>query len=174
MKTRIENHKSYVIETEEGEEKGIFFRSPIQKVSFDAYHDTPMFSPWKYKVSIQNPIRRFYEILIGNGNIVKNINKWIEMCDFGGFDGNILTFPIYFKRKYRKLRAVSTCSDDNIYEIKSYGFESPYEICSGACDTEKTIVKLKNGKRIKIKRHQYYNYTYSHIIERVIDSGVID
>lgn len=172
MENRITNHKEYVITTEEGTEKGLFFRSPLQKVTFDGYYDNPKFSAWKYLKDIQNPIRRMYEILIGNGNIVKHIKEWSEDIDWCGFNGNILCLPIYFKRKYRKLRAISN-GDNNIQEIISYGFESPFEICAGACAIENTTVLLKNGKRIKMRRKKYYHFTYSHIVKEVIDTDVI-
>lgn len=171
MKTTISNHKSYVIETEEGIENGIFFRNPIQKVYFDTYYGDMKFSAYKFMKQIQNPIRKFYEILIGNGNAVHNIHKWNESMDFGGFRGNILCLPIYFERKYRKLKAVSTDKTDNIQEIRSYGFESEFNECGGACEIEKTIVSLNNGKKMKITVKDYYNYTYAHIIEKVIDTG---
>lgn len=173
MKTTLSNHKSYVIETEEGIENGIFFRSPIQKVDFDAYYGNMRFSAYKYMKQIQNPIRKLYEILIGNGNIVRNINKWNESMDFGGFIGNILCIPIYFERKYRKLKAISTNNTDNIQEIRSYGFESEFNECGGACKIEKTVVTLNNGKKLKLTSKDYYHYTYAHIIEKVIDTGVL-
>ncbi len=169
MENRTVNYKEYVINTEEGKEKGLFFRNPLQKVGFDGYYDDSMFSAWKYKKDIKNPIRRLYEILIGNGKIVKNIDEWAENSDFGGFTGNILCFPIYFKRKYRKLVAYS-CGNGNIQKIVSYGFESEFNECGGDCDIEKTDILLKNGKHIRIKRKEQYHYTYEHIIKEIIDT----
>lgn len=117
-------------------------------------------------------IRRVYEILIGNGKIVKNIKDWSENMNWGGFNGNILCFPIYFKKQYRKLNAVS-CNGDNIQEIVSYGYESEFNTCSGDCVMEKTVVYMKNGKKIKIKRKEQYHFTYEHIIKDAIDTGII-
>lgn len=174
MKNQITNYKDYTIITEEGTQKGIFFRNPLQKVSFDAYYDEPKLSAWKYLHDIKNPIRRMYEILIGNRNIVKNIQKWSENYDWGGFTGNILCFPIYFHREYCKLTAVSCSKDANIQEIHSYGYESEFESCAGGCDVEKTKVKLRNGKRIRIVRKGNYYFTYAHIAKKVIDSGSIE
>lgn len=172
METRIVNYKGYVISTEEGKENGLFFRNPFQKVSFDAYYDESVLSAWKYLKDIKNPIRRLYEILIGNGNIVKNIEKWSKDCDWGGFNANILCFPIYFKREYRKLVAHS-CEGGNIQKIASYGYESEFNMCSGECDMEKTVIHLKNGKTIRIKRKEQYHFTYEHIVKEIIDTGAI-
>lgn len=76
------NYKGYIISTEEGVEKGLFFRSPLQKVSFGIYQDMSKISAWKYLRNIKNPFRRIFEILIGNGKIVKNIEKWYNDVDW--------------------------------------------------------------------------------------------
>lgn len=172
MKNRVINYKGYVISTEEGTEKGLFFRKPLQKVSFDAYYDEPKMSAWKYLHDIKNPFRRFFEILIGNGNIIKNIKEWSNDADWGGFTGNILCCPIYYEREYRRLNAVSS-GDYNIQEINSYGYEGEFEICAGHCDMEKTVIKMKNGKKIKIKRGESYHFTYEHLVKNIIDTGVV-
>lgn len=171
MKNRVTNYKGYVITSEEGIEKGIFFRNPLQKVDFDAYGDEPILSAWKYLDRIKNPIRRMYEILIGNGKIIQNIEEWSKDIDWGGFTGNILCPPIYFKRNYRKLKAVSNDSNNNIQEINSYGYESEFNICAGDCVIERTVIKTKSGKRIKLKQYDQYNFTYEHIIKGVIDTN---
>lgn len=97
-------------------------------------------SAWEYLHDIKNPFRRLFEIIIGNENIVKNIKEWSKDADWGGFTGNILSCPIYFKREYRRLNAVSS-EDDNIQEINSYGYESEFEICNGHCNMEKPLLK---------------------------------
>lgn len=172
MENKVVNYKGYVISTKEGTENGLFFRNLLQKVNFDAYYDDPKMSAWKYLHDIKNPFRRLFEILIGNGNIVKNIKEWSNDVDWGGFTGNILCCPIYFKRKYRQLNAVSS-GDDNIQEINSYGYEGEFEICAGYCDMEKTVIKMKNGKKIKIKRGESYHFTYEHVVKEIIDTGVV-
>jgi len=172
MKNKVVNYKGYVISTEEGIEKGLFFRNPLQKVDFDAYYDDPKMSAWKYLDEIKNPIRKVLEFLIGNGNIVKNIEEWSNDADWGGFTGNILCCPIYFKRAYRKLNAVSSGSD-NIQEINSYGYESEFEICSGHCYMEKTTIRMKNGKKINIRRSESYHFTYEHLVKEIIDTGIV-
>ena len=175
MGNRVVNYKNYTISTEEGCKRGIFFRNPLQKVDFIVMYGNEAndrVSAYKYSNDIKNPIRRLYEILIGNGNIVKNIYKWSESIDFAGFSANILCFPIYLKREYRKLTAHS-CGDDNIKTIESYGYEKEFNICSGACHIEKTRIHLKNRKKIKIKRKKYYHFTYEHIIKEIINTGII-
>ena len=172
MENRVVNYKGYVISTEKGAEKGLFFRNPLQKVSFDAYNDEPKMSAWKYLHDIKNPFKKVFEFLIGNGNIVKNIKEWSNDADWGGFTGNILCCPIYFKREYRRLNAVSSGSDD-IQEINSYGYAGENEICAGYCKTEKTVIKMKNGKKIRIKRDESYHFTYEHLIKEIIDTSVV-
>lgn len=172
METNVINHKDYVITTTEGLEHGLFFRSPIQNVFFDGYYDNTKFSAYKYMDKIQNPFRRFYEILIGNKSVVKNINDWSNEIGWGGVCANILCFPIYFKREYRSLTAISTNANDNIQFIKSYGYESEFNYCSGDCVREKTVMILKNKKCIKFNKKEQYHFTYSHIIKRVIDDGI--
>lgn len=173
MQTSVVNHKGFVIQTEEGVEKGIFFRKPLQQVGYDAYYDNPLFSAWEYLEAIKNPIRRLYEIIIGNREIINNIHKWAESLDWGGFSANIICFPIYFKRQYRKLSAYS-CDDSNIQKIESYGYESQYETCSGCCYIEKTKILLCTGKTIRLIEKNQYHYTYAHLIKDMIDTGEIE
>ena len=173
METKVFIHKGYVISTEESVERGIFFRNPIQKVDFDAYYCTSKFSASEFAKKIKNPIRKIYEILIGNGNTVKFIDDWLKDIDFGGFRGNILTCPIYFKRDYRKLIAQS-CNNEAIKKIESYGYTSEYSICSGECLVERTKFHLKNGKTLHIRKTGSYYYTYAHIVKDIIDSGNIE
>ena len=178
MKTQIDhkinvvNYNNYVITTTEGTEKGLFFRNPIQKVTFDAYFDRSNFSAWAYLNKIKNPIRRFYEILIGNRQIIKNIDEWSKDYDWAGFTANILCFPIYFKREYRTLSASSTDTNTNIQSIKSYGYESEFNFCAGDCALEKTIIKLKTRKKLKFKKNEQYHFTYRQVIERILDDGL--
>ena len=76
--------------------------------------------------------------------------------------------PIYFKREYRKLKALSV-NEDNIQSIVSYGYEGEYNDCAGNCVVEKTIIILKNGKRIKKKIRGSYKYTYERMVKEIID-----
>lgn len=169
------NYGNYVIQTQEGVEHGIFFRSPIQEVFFDPYdlNDNNKYTK-NYLRNIKNPIRRFYEILIGNKDVVNNIETWCGQIGFMGCQIKIFCAPIYFKREYRKLTALSTSASDNISSIISYGYESEYNWCSGDCAIEKTIIKLKTGRKLWIKRTERYHYTYRHIIEDIIDTGNLD
>lgn len=177
METRVINYKGYVIMSEQGERRGIFFRKPLQKVSFGAgYLEYCRFSAYDYADKIKyNPLRRLYERLIGNGWIVKNIHFWLNQdeLDFNGFEGNILCSPIYFKREYRKLTAYS-CADNNIGQIRSRGYENEFDECAGNCEVEKTKIILKSGKSYKFKRTDEFHFTYEHIIKRIIDTGIIE
>lgn len=170
METKVVNYKDYVINTESGVESGIFFRSPIQRIEYDAYDYDCEQSAWRYLHLLENPIRKLFEIALGNLCVVKHIEKWADECDWGGVTVNKLCIPIYFKREYRKLHAISQ-GDNNIKEIFSYGYESPFELCAGGCDKELTKIIFKSGKSIKIKKVSSYNYTYEHIIKEIIDSG---
>ena len=79
MKIYNTTYGAYAITAEQGTQKGIFFRNPIQKVPFDAYYaNNPESSAWTYRKKIKNPIKRLYEILIGNGDIVRNIDRWAQ------------------------------------------------------------------------------------------------
>ena len=169
MKTRIVNYKGYVIRSEEGEEKGLFWRNPLQKVVYDAYYPEAMFSAWGYLDKIKKPLYRFFQIVLGNKEVLKNIEEWSKSCDWGGFNANILCSPIYFKRNYRKLTAIS-CENSHIVEIHSYGYESEFNDCSGACSKEHTVFILSNGKKMKSNATELYNFTYEHIVKELIDS----
>ena len=147
METNIKNYKGYVIYTEESWQRGIFFRNPLQNVFFDAYESCLPFDAYKYVEAIKNPIRRVYEILIGNGRVIKKAPEWADDMCFAGFKANILCFPIYFYRKYRKLETIYCGKErNNILQIKSYGYESKFNFCSGGCAVEKTKINLSNGK----------------------------
>lgn len=179
MSIEYSNYGNYMIVREDSVQHGIFFRNPIQKAFFDMYpygavSDKFSACDFAYNIS-KNPFYKLYQILIGNKNIVKNINKWINECDdFTGFDANILCSPIYFKRKYRKLRAYPNSNNffknDIIRSIESYGFESEWESCQGACKIERTKFKLINGKTIHINKKNYYHFTFTHVIKEIIEN----
>lgn len=168
MEVDISLYNDYAIFTEEGEKKGIFFRSPIQKIDFVAYSDNAVYSAWTYLYNLKNPVRKFFEILKGNSYIIKHIEEWSNELNWGGFEANILCFPIYFKRTYRKLHAIGSNPNNDIQEITSYGYESQYEVCAGDCVKETTYVKLKGGKTKKVVTKEKYHFTYKHIIEKIL------
>lgn len=169
----VKDINNYTIYTEEGVEHGIFFRSPIQKVSYDAYYgNDKKTSAYIYQKAINNSrIRRIYEILIGNGNIVKNLGEWLDNLDFGGFNANKLCSPIYFSRKYRSLRVVFSNPDTLFTLIKSHGYESQYNICNGACHIERTVFKFRNGSKNKLTVKEHYRFTYNHIITKLLSDN---
>jgi len=172
-KNEVRNYKHFVINTEEGVERGVFFRNPIQKITFDIWAEKRLFNANYYLRKVKNPFFRFFEKMKGYSYIINNIEKWSENDDWAGFLANILCFPVYFERRYRKLTAESTSEDTNIQSIQSYGYESQYNTCNGNCILEKTIFKLKNNKKIKIKTYENYNFTYRFKIQRIIDSDNI-
>ena len=171
----VKNYKKFVIKSEEGIEKGLFFRNPIQKVGFGTW-DEDQFNAYTYLSKIKNPLFRFKEILKGNRNIIINIERWAENDDDGswaGFRANVLCLPVYFSRVFRSLEAISQSSDTNIQEIRSYGYESQFNKCGGSCVIEKTLFKLKNGKNIKVSKPESFKYTYGHTIEDIINSDEV-
>jgi len=168
--TIVENYKNFVIKAEEGIERGLFFRSPIQKVEFGTWDEDEL-NAYTYLSKIKNPLFRLKEILIGNRNIISNIERWAEEDngDWAGFKANILCLPFYFNRVFRRLEAISQSLDTNIQVIKSYGYESQYNKCGGSCMVERTVFKLRNGK-IKVSKPESFNYTYRHKVEEIINS----
>ena len=172
-KNEVRNYKHFVINTEEGVERGVFFRNPIQKITFDIWAEKRLFNANYYLRKVKNPFFRFFEKMKGNSNIINNIEKWSENDEWTGFLANILCFPIYFERGYRKLTAKSASNDTNIQSIKSYGYESPYNTCNGNCVVEKTVIILKNGKKIKTETPGNYNFTYRFKVKKIIDSDNI-
>lgn len=173
METRTVNYKDYVITTKEGVEKGLFFRSPIQKRTIMTYFDMSEMDQ-KYIEKIRNPgtIRRFFERLLGNGEVLKNLDNYLNDIDCAGFDIKYICSPIYFKRESRHLTAVCTNPKKNIQKIVSHGYEDQYNICGGDCHVEKTIITTKTRSKIRIKKKEQYEYTYAHIVKRTIDTDV--
>lgn len=167
---KTELYKGYLITSEEGIERGLFFRNPIQKVflSVDYIIGYSLYE-WLEKVN-KNPIRKLFEILIGNLNIIKNIERDSEDINFAGYDCNILCSPIYFKRIYRKLIVNSTKEYLSIKSIKAYGYENPYETVAGFCEKETFKVTSNIKSKQKIVTKGQYHYTYPHIIKQIIDS----
>lgn len=175
-KSIVTEYKDYAIVTTEGAQRNIFFRSPMQKIELDAYYpERDDISAWVYLDEINSSkIRRIYEQIIGNKNVVNNINEWSERLSWGGCTINRLVPPIYFHRFFRKLTATCLNKDKNIQAIESYGYESEWNICSGACAIEKTTITLKNGKKIHLINKDYYKFTYEHVVKEFIDKGTIN
>ena len=173
--TRLIDYKSFVITViEDDVQKGLFFRNPIQKIFFDACGYSDSQSAQRYAKKVKNPIRRIYEILIGNGKIIKNIDSYFDDIEFGGFDANIICPPIYFKRKYRKLHAINTDNTCNIKEIKAFGYENPFNFFHGKCEKEVTTIITSNNKKMKLKeRKGEYKFTYAYEIKNLIDKHSI-
>lgn len=173
----IRRHKNFMVSTESYTQTGVFFRFPIQKVSFDGYYGGSKFDCYKYLESLKNPVRRVFEILIGNKRVVEHGNEWADEDGFAGFSANILCSPVYFKRECRKLEAVRVSCDGSlspsIESIKSWGYEGEFNGVSGRCELEKTVVTLNNGKKFKFKKTDQYHFTYYHIVQKVLNSDLI-
>ena len=172
--TDFYNYNNYTIFQKDGEKRGIFFRNPLQKIYFTMDYDKTLekrekfFHCNKYLERINNPIIRFWERIKGNGNVVKNLHKWMEDCSFYGFSAKMIVSPIYFHRKFRSLLCVNVNDNGNIKQIYSYGYEIGFEVAQGDCYKEITNVLLTNGKKVKIKTRGSYHYTYEHIIEEIL------
>ena len=172
--TETYNNGKYAISTQSGIEHGIFFRNPIQKVYFDLYfyyEDNPfsVYSGPDYIERLENPLRRLYEILIGNKEVINNIEDYLKDENCSGFKANILCSPIYFKRAYRATKVIS-CDTSNIVKgIYSYGYESEFETVAGGCEVEETKITLRNAKSIKYRMTKKYHYTYSHVMKNLLD-----
>lgn len=175
-KQHDEVYKGFVFHTEEGIERGIFFRNPIQRIDFsadmDISEDWNKIDAYAYIDKLKNPFKAFVEILIGNKHVVDHVKEWADDWNFAGFSANVVLSPIYFKRNYRELRMDATSKDAPVQRVRSYGFEKPYNFCGGACSVEKTKVWIGETRIPQsMKANEQYNYTYMHIIkEAYIDS----
>lgn len=168
VKVEANRTESYESIEMRGTEKGIFLRQPLKKIEFQEMWDSESKQDiYTYSKKIQNPVRRLYEICIGNGTIVKELNEWMKDCDFAGFTGNIICCPIYFKREFRELHLKSN-TDSMIKEIISKGYENEFELCSGGCEKEKTLIKFTNKRQSRFTTKEHYHYTYSHICEELL------
>lgn len=157
---------NYTIHTEEGIERGLFFRCPIQKIHYD--HCSEKYSPHIFQSKLKNPVFRFFQSVIGNKKVVDNVDSWMNEFDFCGFKANIMCSPVYFNRKYQRLVAY-TNGRSEVHSIVSFGYEGQYNICDGKCDCEKTTIYLKNKHTIKERRKGEYHYTYQHISEKILE-----
>ena len=169
------NIDNYVIHVKEYIQHGVFFRSPIKKVSYsDNWYGTSHYPAFNYIKKLKNPVFRLFQHLIGNTDIVNNAEEWSKDHSFAGFKANALMSPLYFKRPCRSLDGYAQSSDDNIQEIHSFGFGMPYEDLSGGCELERTTFKLKSRHCIKERKRGSYYFTYAHVIESVIENNKID
>lgn len=168
FKSSVDVVNNYIVYTSEGTEYGVFFRSPIQKVMFSDMCNEDKFNCWTYINKLESRWFRLRQKLLGNGDIVNSVKDHANSYDFAGFNANILTSPVYFKRNFRKASVESSDSNTPILKIKSEGFETPYNVVSGRCEKETTIFTFWSGKKQKeTRRGQYYN-TYFHILRDLL------
>lgn len=172
----VTNHNDYTIITRDYKEYGIFFRSPIQKVYYDTYSDSPLSAYRFANRVVKSTIYALYQTLIGNGKVLKQLPDMVDRVDWAGFEANKLCFPIYFSRNCRSLKCILNDPKgmkNNILNISSYGFQDQWETTSGGCKVEKTRIKLKSGETIRRKRFNSYYYTFAHVIKELIDTGTM-
>lgn len=168
MENRIINYQSYIIHTQTQDKRGMFFRNFRQHIHCDMWYNAEKMNGYLDK--IKNPVRKLYEILLGNKEVVCNLGKWMNETDFCGCDIYIIHCPIYFKRHIRTLTAIDTSNKCNIAKIQSSGYESEFNYCAGHCEVERTKIKLKNGKTMRIVQKGQFHCTYEHIVKQIIDS----
>ena len=159
---------NYTVHTSEGTEYGVFFRSPIQKVMFSDMCNEDKFNCWTYINKLKSRWFRLGQKLLGNGHIVNSVKDHANSYDFAGFNANILTSIVYFKRDFRKALVESSNSNTPILKIKSEGFASPYNVVSGYCEKETTIFTFRNGKKQKEIRRSTYHNTYFYILRDLL------
>lgn len=168
FKSSIDVVNNYIVYTSEGTEYGVFFRSPIQKVMFSDMCNEDKFNCWTYINKLKSRWFRLRQKLLGNGDIVNSVKDHANSYDFAGFNANILTSIVYFKRDFREASVESFGSNTPILKIKSEGFENPYNAVSGHCEKETTIFTFWNDKKQKeTRKGQYYN-TYFHIVRDLL------
>ena len=169
-----EMYDDYLMVCEEGTEVGIFFRSPIQVATFMDYItlEGSGFDIGRYINEIKNPIRRVFETLLGNKDVVNTLLHDDDIADV--YKINVLCSPLYFRRRYRKLEcnARTDSCKGTIGSIRSYGYDTKFEAwCAGVTHSEKTHIRFKHNlvKKTKIRiKKKSYRYTYKHVIEDVM------
>lgn len=77
-------------------------------------------------------------------------------CLIGGACGDALGYIIEFD-KIKKIK-------------KMYGLQgiTNFELCSGGCEKEKTLIKIKDKRKIRFVTKKYYHYTYGHICKELL------
>lgn len=164
---------NYIIFTDEGMETGIFFRSPIRKITYEVYpYSSEHFSLAIFAQDCKDSILfRIYQYILGNKELVKSVMKEDLFKDpyLFGMEGNIVISPIYFKRKYRALDIINMNDDIPINYISSFGYEDEYNMIAGYCTKETTVIHHKYKKKeTRLRTGNKYLYTYLHIAKELI------
>ena len=155
-----EKLKDFVIITIEKIKYGIFFRLPIQKVE---YH-------WETYGEDSDPIIPKFPHILLNLFSIKKARKHSLNMDACGFSFFEFASPVYFSRKCKSLICLNAHS---IISINSSGYEGYKNICGGACELEKTVIKYLENKKvctIKLRNTKSYNYTYEYVIKELLYS----
>ena len=165
---------NYIIFTDEGIQTGIFFRSPIRKITYEVYpYSSEHFSLAIFAQDCKDSrLFRIFQYLIGNRKIIKTIMEEKDLFldqDLFGIEGNILISPIYFKRNYRALDIINMNDDIPIEYISSFGYDDKYNRVSGYCSKETTVIHHKYKKKeTRLRTGNKYLYTYLHIAKELI------
>ena len=164
---------NYIIFTDEGVQTGVFFRSPIRKVTYEVYpYSSEYFSLVIFAQNCKDSrLFRIFQYIIGNRELVKSVMKedLFKDQDLFGIEGNILISPIYFKRNYRALDIININDDIPIEYISSFGYDDKYTRVSGICIKETTVIHHKYKKKeIRLRTGNKYLYTYLYIAKELI------
>lgn len=138
-------------------EKGIFFRSPIQKVQVETYLGEAY--SW-----VDNAKRLVIPYLL-NMDKYSHFKEIIEDDDLAGLVVRVFASPIYFKRYVRTAIHKFKNHPDGLLEIRVFGEEPFKNNCSGACICEKAIFVFDNEKKETVKTYGSFHYYYKHVVE---------
>ena len=166
--TQITHYFDFNVSSEKGVEYGLFFRNPLSKKSLVFNFSECKTDAFHYIVKSANPFFRLYQYLLGNRQVVLNVDRMhIDETYFAII--NILRSPIHFKRKYRRTEAINKNKNGNISSIISYGISS--EECEATCVKEKTITTFSNGiKERYILRDRAHYFTHLCNLSKIINT----
>lgn len=173
--------KRFHVEERQFIQKGIFLRSPIQKIETSTDSDLVNWksSSWETIKVLHEKSFRGFILRFVNPEIVKKgrlYKKWKFITkEWGaeGFSCNFIVSPIYTSRIVRSLDVVAINPDEKILELHSWGYESEFNDCAGQCEKEFTRI-LKNTYKgnkwfsFQSNNGKSYQYIYQHKVEEII------
>ena len=169
----ILKNENVTIEHAEGIETGLFFRKPIQRVQIttDSYGNESRsgyhHSVYIYMKRCKNPIRKLYEYILGNKESIRQIILNQDDISFYGVKVNVLCSPIYFSRRFRSLKAISENPRSLVFGVESKGYESNFNLVSGACVVEKSTIDYADGHAEKQVSKGKYDLTYPYSVKEM-------
>lgn len=152
----------------EGIEKGVYFRFPLQKVykeSFSFNDENECVSGWRNRA-----IKQVIPFLL-NIRMWFKCKEWLEEDDFAGIRVKELCSPIYFIRKVRTATH-KILNHPFITEINVYGYEPYKNYCAGAAEREVTIIKFKDNSKNRVVKYEKFHYVYAHVVEQELKQGL--